>query len=53
MRGEQVIQRATALTIKCAYCGAREGDRCFDLTTGSLIENQPAHNLRMRESGAL
>ena len=53
MKGEQIIQRATALTIPCGYCGAEIGRECFDPRTGCLIEHQPAHNIRLRESGAI
>lgn len=53
MKGEQIIQRATALTIPCPYCGAEVERECFNPLTGSLLEHQPAHNIRMRESGAI
>lgn len=53
MRGEQIIQRATALTIPCVFCGAGVGRECFDPRTGWVLENQAAHNMRLRESGAI
>ena len=53
MKGEQIIQRATALTIPCGFCGAEIGRECFDPRTGWLLEHQPAHNIRLRESGAI
>lgn len=53
MRGEQIIQRATALTILCPFCGALVGRECFDPRTGYVLVNQPAHNIRMREAGVL
>lgn len=53
MKGEQIIQRATAITIPCVFCGAEVGRECFDPRTGWVLEHQPAHSIRLRESGAI
>ena len=53
MRGEEIIQRATATEVVCPYCGARPGDPCFDPKTGYVLEKQPAHVRRLWEAGVL
>ena len=53
MNGMQIMQRATALTVECSYCGAEIGRECFDPRTGWVLEHQPAHSIRLRESGAI
>lgn len=49
MKGDMVMQRASALTIPCPHCGAASGDKCFDPQTGYVLENQPAHVRRLQE----
>ena len=53
MRGDQIIQRASALTIPCPHCGALVGRECFDPRTGYVLVHQPAHSIRLREAGVL
>ena len=48
-----VMDRVTSMTIPCDYCGAMPDRECFDPKTGYVLENQPAHNIRMREAGVL
>lgn len=47
------IARSNALEIDCPYCRAPRWERCVDPRTGWEIENQPAHNMRMREAHVL
>ena len=53
MKGEQIIQRATALTIPCPFCGAEVGRECFDPRTGWVLEKQAAHVRRLRDAHVL
>lgn len=48
-----VMDRVTSITIPCPYCGADVERECFEPRTGYVLENQPAHNVRMREAGVL
>lgn len=48
-----ILTRNLSESIRCPYCGAEEGRRCFDPRDGVEIECQPAHNIRMREAGAI
>ena len=50
---EWVMERTSAMTIACPYCPARIDEECFDPKTGYVLEQQPAHSLRMREAGVL
>lgn len=53
MKGEEIMQRASAVTIPCPYCGAQVDQKCFNPITGWELEHQPAHNVRMREAHVL
>lgn len=48
-----VMDRVTSMTIACPYCKAPMDRECADPQTGYVLENQPAHNVRMREAGVL
>jgi hypothetical protein len=44
------MQRASALTIYCAYCHAQPGEPCSDPSTGYVLEFQPAHFRRLQDA---
>lgn len=48
-----ILARVSAMTVKCAYCGADVERECFDPQTGYVLENQPAHMRRLQEVHAL
>jgi hypothetical protein len=48
-----IMDRVTSMTIPCLYCGALADRECADPKTGYVLENQAAHNIRMREAGVL
>lgn len=49
IRATVAMQRASAITVSCRYCGAIVGDRCVDVR-GNLIEKQPAHVARLQDA---
>lgn len=44
-------RRTEALTVVCDYCRATVGERCVNRATGSLIEHQAAHLVRLTVTG--
>jgi hypothetical protein len=50
---ERAMVRAKALTIACRFCGAIEGEWCFNKTTGEQLEYIPAHLYRLQDTGAV
>lgn len=51
MDARMILIRTRALSIVCRYCRARVGDPCVNPKNGEEIRYQPAHTLRLLDSG--